>query len=139
MLVMTSPLAKLLREHGRRALPREAVGLLYGRLNARGERALECFVPLTNVAEGSARFRIDEAEFLAAVRARGAEPEAFFHTHPVEPAIPSTHDILGAAGWPRTLHVILALTDPVEFRAWRIIDGQALPEPLRIVSLVASD
>jgi proteasome lid subunit RPN8/RPN11 len=76
---------------------------------------------------------IDEKEFLAALRGRGTEPEAFFHTHPVEPAIPSTHDILGAAGWPRTPHVILSFDDRAEFRAWRIIDGQALPEPIRIV------
>jgi proteasome lid subunit RPN8/RPN11 len=133
MLVLTAALADLLRHYGRCALPREAVGLLYGRPDGRGATVMDCLVPLANVAEGPARFRIDEKEFLAALRGRGTEPEAFFHTHPVEPAIPSTHDILGAAGWPRTPHVILSFDDRAEFRAWRIIDGQALPEPIRIV------
>lgn len=132
MLILTAALTELLQEHGRRAWPREAVGLLYGRPAAAGEQALERFVPLTNIADDPARFRLDEREFLAALRAGGAEPDAFFHTHPREPAIPSTHDIAGAAGWPRTPHVILSLDGRIEFRAWRIIAGQALPEPVRV-------
>lgn len=110
----------------RAALPREAVGLVFGSHDDARE-----FHPLSNVADEETSFRIDDAEFLAATA--GRSPLAFFHSHPTDLAVPSTLDIAGATAWPAARHLIFAFRPEETLRCWRIFDGQVMPEPIEIL------
>lgn len=129
MLVLSLAIYKALEEHARSALPREAVGLIWGE-----NGVAQAWTPLENLAEGTAAFRVDEQAFSAALARAPASLLAIVHSHPTEPPIPSSKDMAGAASWRSTIHLILSLADGmVQARAWRLFDGQALPERVCII------
>lgn len=100
------------------AYPREAVGLVFE----------DDYVPLRNIADADA-FEIDPVEWARVTEHRA--PVALFHSHPTDLPIPSRADFEGAREWPHLLHVIASLRGKPEIHAWRLVDGQALPEKIQ--------
>jgi proteasome lid subunit RPN8/RPN11 len=126
---------KDLREHARRAFPQEACGLLAG-----GGAGAERYLPMSNVAGSTTRFQMDPVEFARRereLREAGLSIRGFFHSHPRGPARPSPADIADmAAGWPRQVHLILAL-DRGELTAW-YGDPSGELQRIPIVGIVAT-
>lgn len=115
-------------EHFRAELPREAAAILWG---SAGEAS--SWTPMANVASRDHAFQMEPAAFECALASSAAPLLAFAHSHPTEPAIPSGADLAGAADWTRVLHLIVSFEHGrPRARAWRLFDGQALPEPVRI-------
>jgi proteasome lid subunit RPN8/RPN11 len=89
--------------HGRSALPNEACGVLFGRYDEDGVAVVEGCARLANVSEDPAHtYRFDEgqqAEVWDAVRARGLEVLAVWHTHPSGPQGPSQSDLAYMQPW----------------------------------------
>lgn len=128
VLVIPSAIFRPMVEHFESELPRESAAILWG-----GEGVAAAWTPVTNVAHHDHEFRMDPAEFECALASSTSPLLAFAHSHPTEPAIPSGADLAGAADWTRVLHLIVSFEHGhPRARAWRLFDGQALPEPVRI-------
>jgi len=86
--------------------------------------------PVANVAEDPAHlFRMDEhgqIDALRAMRERGEELFAIFHSHPEGPPTPSYTD-LRESGYPDTLYLIVSLgiRGVLEMRGFYLRDGHA--------------
>jgi proteasome lid subunit RPN8/RPN11 len=147
LIIIPEGLRDELHATGIAALPREAVGFVFGHRETPPDRVrAERLIPLQNIAESNEMFQLDAhevAEVLAAYpasrtqsasrmqsgpRTLPASPLALFHSHPNDIAAPSTLDVRGAAGWTDLLHLILSLKDRPTLRCFRIFDGQVLPE-----------
>lgn len=104
--------------HCLREAPLEACGLLGG-----VGRAVESFFPLRNELRDEARYRADPGDLIAAVQAirgRGEEILAIYHSHPRTHPIPSKTDLRENyyGDVPRII-VSLAGAEP-DVRAWRL-------------------
>ncbi|CAI8785680.1 MULTISPECIES: M67 family metallopeptidase [Methylococcus] len=99
---------------------REVCGLV----GATAGRRMRCY-PVPNVAERpECRFLLDpkgQIDALRAMRERGEELFAIFHSHPTAAAIPSPADLEFAA-YPEALHLIVSLGTKgvLEMRGFRI-------------------
>ena len=131
VLDMTMAVRRDILVHAERDRPRECCGLLAGR-----GRRVHAALPMRNVARGTRRFRMDDAEHIAVRRvlrqvAPGLAIIGAYHSHPGGPAWPSTTDI-AEAHYPEWTHVIVGLgaRRPV-VRAFRIQDGAVRPVRLR--------
>lgn len=86
--------------------------------------------PVNNVAaQPQLQFQLDPAEqiaAMAAMRDRGEQLFAIYHSHPEAPAIPSITD-LELAAYPEALQLIISLNTKgiLEMRAYTIIDKSA--------------
>jgi proteasome lid subunit RPN8/RPN11 len=117
-------------DHARACPPEEACGLLA--FDDEGTpREAYCLV---NARRSSTAFTVDpDGHYASLVDAerRGWRLGGAFHSHPNSPGIPSRTDVAGALepGW---LHVVVgfAAGDQPEVRAWWIVDGDAVEEPL---------
>jgi proteasome lid subunit RPN8/RPN11 len=105
-------------DHARRERPRECCGLLVGTGGV-----VESAVPLINESPSPCDSYLVGVGLLGpfqAMRARGQELLAIYHSHPASPALPSQRD-LAENYYGSVVHVIisLALVDPV-VRAYRL-------------------
>lgn len=105
-------------DHCLREAPLEACGLLGG-----VGRAVASFFPLRNELQDEARYRAAPGELIAAVqaiRSRGEEIVAIYHSHPHTSPIPSKTDLRENyyGDVPRII-VGLAGAEP-EVRVWRL-------------------
>lgn len=110
-----------LRKHARRALPREACGLLA--CSSEGVQRYLSMTNMTNTATGRTRFAMDPVEFCRRerqLREAGFRICAFFHSHPGGRATPSPADVV--AVWPGYVQLILGMLDGV-LTAWRLDPG----------------
>ena len=94
--------------HARRDAPRECCGFLVGR---GGE--VRFSLPMTNVARGFARYRIDPREHIEVRRRlRESSPPleivGVYHSHPAGRPVPSERDLAGA-NYREWLQVIVGL------------------------------
>jgi len=93
--------------------------------------------PVVNVAEQPAqRFLLDAAAQIAALKAmrdRGEELFAIYHSHPTAPAIPSSTD-LELAAYPDALYLIISLNTKgiLEMRGFHINQQTAREIPLTL-------
>lgn len=124
MIVSRSVYGRMISE-SERAVPREAVGLIFGN-SGRANR----FVGLTNVSMDDNRFSLEESEVSRVLSGEPEDPIGFFHSHPTDISAPSVEDILGAEAWPECRHFILSLRENKKLTCWTIFDGQALPDPV---------
>ena len=96
-----------------------------------------CCYPVANVAEQPAqRFLLDAAAQIAALKAmreRGEELFAIYHSHPTAPAIPSSTD-LELAAYPDALTLIISLNTKgiLEMRGFHIVEQLAQEIPLTL-------
>lgn len=101
----------------RKAAPREIVGVILSDGS---------FEELENAWPEPGGFSLTEE---GRARAAAADVAALVHSHPTDLPIPSGLDHAGATR--NSVHAILSLA-PAALRAWRLLDGQALPVPVEI-------
>ena len=123
--------------HARRDHPDEACGVVAG---PDGSDRPERFIPMLNAARSPTFYEFDSAELLALYKemdARDETPVVIYHSHTATEAYPSRTDI-SFANEPGAHYVLVStrpeLGDDVEFRSYRIVDGQVTEEPVEIVA-----
>jgi proteasome lid subunit RPN8/RPN11 len=113
--------------------PDEACGVLAG---PAGSDRPERFIPMTNAERSPTFYRFDSIEQLKVWREmddRDEEPVVIYHSHTATEAYPSRTDISYASE--PTAHYVLVSTrdrDQVEFRSFRIVDGEVTEEHVEI-------
>jgi [CysO sulfur-carrier protein]-S-L-cysteine hydrolase len=125
--------------HARRDHPDEACGVVAGPV---GSGRPERFVPMLNAARSPTFYEFDSADLLALYRDmddRDEEPVVIYHSHTATEAYPSQTDI-ALAQEPGAHYVLVSTREPdsVEFRSYRILDGEVTEEEVSIVATLTS-
>ncbi|WP_366145762.1 M67 family metallopeptidase [Nocardioides sp.] len=129
--------------HARRDHPDEACGIVAG---PEGSDRPERLVEMVNAAGSPTFYEFDSTELLQLYKemwARDEEPVVVYHSHTATEAYPSRTDI-GLASEPGAHYVLVSTqhcTDPsegnnegpVEFRSYRIVDGEVTEEEVAVV------
>jgi len=124
--------------HAKRDHPVEACGVVAG---PEGSDRPERFVPMLNAAGSPTFYEFDSAELLALYKQMWAddeEPVVIYHSHTETEAYPSRTDI-GLANEPGAHYVLVSTREhgnadgPVEFRSYRIVDGEVTEEEVTVV------
>jgi proteasome lid subunit RPN8/RPN11 len=124
-------LFKEIAEHGLRAFPNEACGLVAG-----VDGIPVKFFPMRNLDASPVSYRLDPSEQLEVfdrIDAEGWDLLGIVHTHTHSEAYPSETD-RKLAFYPEALYLVMSLADrerPV-LRAFRIEDGDVREEELQI-------
>jgi proteasome lid subunit RPN8/RPN11 len=142
VLSITQEIYDAIVAHARRDHPDEACGVVAG---PEGSDRAERFVPMVNAAGSPTFYEFDSTELLALYQdmdARDEEPVVVYHSHTATEAYPSRTDI-GLASEPHAHYVLVStrgLEDggnsgaAVEFRSYRIIDGEVTEEEVTVQS-----
>jgi proteasome lid subunit RPN8/RPN11 len=130
--------------HAKRDHPDEACGIVAG--PAGSDRA-ERLVEMVNAAGSPTFYEFDSTDLLQLYKemdANDEEPVVVYHSHTATEAYPSRTDI-GLAMEPNAHYVLVSTRDcfdesggnndgPVEFRSYRIIDGEVTEEDVDVVA-----
>ncbi len=125
--------------HAKRDHPDEACGVVAG---PEGSDRPERFVPMVNAASSPTFYEFDPTDLLRLYRDmddRGEEPVVVYHSHTATEAYPSRTDI-GLAQEPHAHYVLVSTREhgnsagPVEFRSYRIVDGEVTEEEVDVVA-----
>jgi [CysO sulfur-carrier protein]-S-L-cysteine hydrolase len=133
--------------HARRDHPDEACGIVAG---PEGSDRPERLVEMVNAAGSPTFYEFDSTELLRLYKemwARDEEPVVTYHSHTATEAYPSRTDI-GLASEPGAHYVLVSTRDcftesggnnegPVEFRSYRIVDGEVTEEEVSVVAAPA--
>ncbi len=127
--------------HAKRDHPVEACGIVAGPEGSdRPERLLE----MVNAAGSPTFYEFDSTELLTLYKdlwARDEEPVVVYHSHTATEAYPSRTDI-GLANEPGAHYVLVGTRvhgnnpGPVEFRSYRIVDGEVTEEEVTVVDVL---
>ncbi|MFQ5690475.1 MAG: M67 family metallopeptidase [Gemmatimonadota bacterium] len=134
-LVVSGALARSLFRSLEAAYPREACGVLTGRIEAGARRVLEVHPSANLWADRPDRYRVDPADLRRLIEAEergGARVLGFYHSHPDAPPEPSETD--RRLAWPWYHYLIISVTGGVagEARVWELTEGAGFGErPLR--------
>jgi proteasome lid subunit RPN8/RPN11 len=124
--------------HARRDHPDEACGVVAG--PAGSDRPTR-FVPMVNAAGSPTFYEFDSTELLGLYKDmddRDEEPVVIYHSHTATEAYPSRTDI-NLAQEPNAHYVLVSTREcgnnqgPVEFRSYRIVDGEVTEEEVVVV------
>jgi proteasome lid subunit RPN8/RPN11 len=124
--------------HAKRDHPVEACGIVAG---PEGSDRPERLVPMVNAAGSPTFYEFDSTELLALYKemwANDEEPVVVYHSHTETEGYPSRTDI-GLASEPGAHYVLVSTREhgnsdgPVEFRSYRIIDGEVTEEEVSVV------
>jgi [CysO sulfur-carrier protein]-S-L-cysteine hydrolase len=124
--------------HAKKDHPDEACGVVAG---PEGSDRPVRFVPMVNAASSPTFYEFDTADLLRLYRdmdARDEEPVVVYHSHTATEAYPSRTDIALAAE-PNAHYVLVSTREhgnspgPVEFRSYRIVDGEVTEEDVTVV------
>jgi [CysO sulfur-carrier protein]-S-L-cysteine hydrolase len=128
--------------HAREDHPDEACGVVAG---PEGSDRPERFIPMLNAARSPTFYEFDSGDLLKLYREmddRGEEPVVIYHSHTATEAYPSRTDI-SYASEPNAHYVLVSTRshekqtglagDDVEFRSFRIVDGQVSEEEVEVV------
>jgi proteasome lid subunit RPN8/RPN11 len=125
--------------HAKKDHPDEACGVVAG---PEGSDRPERFVPMVNAAGSPTFYEFDSHDLLVLYKEmddRDEVPVVIYHSHTATEAYPSRTDI-GLASEP-TAHYVLVSTrehgnseGPVEFRSYRIVDGEVTEEEVDVVA-----
>ncbi len=138
MLVIDQETYAAIVAHAKREHPVEACGIVAG---PEGSDLARRLVPMVNAAGSPTFYEFDSTELLALYRemwAREEEPVIVYHSHTATEAYPSRTDI-GLASEPGAHYVLVSTREhgnsegPVEFRSYRIVDGQVSEEDVSVV------
>ncbi|KWX02203.1 peptidase [Carbonactinospora thermoautotrophica] len=126
--------------HARADHPDEACGVVAGPI---GSDRPTRFIPMTNAERSPTFFRFDPLEQFKVWREmddRDEEPVVIYHSHTATEAYPSRTDIAYASE-PNAHYVVVSTRDPeeVEFRSFRIVDGEVTEEEVRVVASYDAD
>jgi proteasome lid subunit RPN8/RPN11 len=121
--------------HARRDHPDEACGVVAG---PAGSDRPERFIPMLNAARSPTFYEFDSMDLLRLYREmddRDEEPVVIYHSHTATEAYPSRTDV-SYASEPGAHYVLVSTRDPdqVEFRSYRIQDGEITEEDVRVVT-----
>jgi len=139
VLTLTSPIRDQIVAHAKRDHPDEACGVVAG---PEGSDRPERFVPMVNAASSPTFYEFDPTDLLKLYRemdARDEEPVVVYHSHTATEAYPSRTDI-GLAMEPNAHYVLVSTREhgnsegPVEFRSYRIVDGEVTEEDVDVVA-----
>ena len=123
--------------HAREDHPDEACGVVAG---PEGSDRPERFIPMLNAARSPTFYEFDSGDLLRLYREmddRDEEPVVIYHSHTATEAYPSRTDI-GLASEPNAHYVLVSTREhgnsegPVEFRSYRIIDGEVTEEDVTV-------
>jgi [CysO sulfur-carrier protein]-S-L-cysteine hydrolase len=133
MLTISPALYEKIVAHARADHPDEACGVIAGPVG--GDRP-ERFIPMLNAERSPTFYRFDSLEQLRVWREmddRDEEPVVIYHSHTATQAYPSRTDI-SYASEPGAHYVLVSTRDPasVEFRSFRITDGEVSEEEVRV-------
>jgi [CysO sulfur-carrier protein]-S-L-cysteine hydrolase len=124
--------------HAKKDHPDEACGVVAG---PEGSDAPTRFVPMVNAAMSTTFYEFDPAETLALYKEMDRleeEPVVIYHSHTATEAYPSRTDIK-LASEPNAHYVLVSTREhgnsegPVEFRSYRIVDGEVTEEEVSVV------
>ena len=140
MLIIDRATHDAIVDHARADEPDECCGVVAGPL---GSDRPERFVPMTNAERSPTFYRFDSKEQLRVWRQmddRDEEPVVIYHSHTATEAYPSRTDI-SYASEPNAHYVLVSTRDPqsVEFRSFRILDGEVTEEEVRVVPSYEED
>ena len=125
--------------HAKRDHPDEACGVVAG---PEGSDRPERFVPMVNAASSPTFYEFDSVDLLGLYKemdARDEEPVVIYHSHTATEAYPSRTDI-GLAMEPNAHYVLVSTREhgnnegPVEFRSYRIVDGEVTEEEVVVAA-----
>jgi [CysO sulfur-carrier protein]-S-L-cysteine hydrolase len=129
--------------HAKRDHPDEACGVVAG---PEGSDRPQRFVPMTNAAGSPTFYEFDSMELFSLYKemdARDEVPVVVYHSHTATEAYPSRTDI-GLASEPDAHYVLVSTREhgntdgAVEFRSYRIADGEVTEEEVRVVPALSS-
>ncbi|MGH3328368.1 MAG: Mov34/MPN/PAD-1 family protein [Streptomycetales bacterium] len=120
--------------HARRDHPDEACGVVAGTV---GSDRPERFIPMLNAERSPTFYRFDSMEQFAVWRRmdeRDEDPVIIYHSHTGTEAYPSRTDV-SLASEPEAHYVLVSTreTDSVEFRSFRIMEGEVIEERVHVV------
>ena len=129
--------------HAKRDHPDEACGIVAG---PEGSDRAERLVEMVNAAGSPTFYEFDSTDLLLLYKemdANDEEPVVVYHSHTATEAYPSRTDI-GLASEPGAHYVLVSTRDcfdgdggnndgPVEFRSYRILDGEVTEEEVDVV------
>ncbi|WP_249423779.1 Mov34/MPN/PAD-1 family protein [Nocardioides coralli] len=124
--------------HARRDHPVEACGIVAG---PAGSDRPERFIEMVNAAGSPTFYEFDSTDLLHLYKdldERDEEPVVIYHSHTATEAYPSRTDI-GLAMEPGAHYVLVSTREhgnnegAVEFRSYRIVDGEVTEEPVTVV------
>nr|WP_297414929.1 M67 family metallopeptidase [uncultured Nocardioides sp.] len=125
--------------HAKRDHPIEACGVVAG--PAGSDRPTR-FVAMVNAASSPTFYEFDSVDLLGLYKemdARDEEPVVIYHSHTATEAYPSRTDI-GLAMEPNAHYVLVSTREhgnnegPVEFRSYRIVDGEVTEEEVVVAA-----
>ena len=128
--------------HAKRDHPDEACGVVAGPI---GSDVPARFIPMLNAAMSPTFYEFDSGDLLKLYREmddNDEEPVIVYHSHTATEAYPSRTDI-NLAGEPGAHYVLVSTRDgahesgPVDFRSYRIVDGEVTEEEVRVVDRYA--
>jgi [CysO sulfur-carrier protein]-S-L-cysteine hydrolase len=128
--------------HAREDHPDEACGVVAG---PEGSDRAERFLPMLNAARSPTFYEFDSGDLLRLYREmddRDEEPVVIYHSHTATEAYPSRTDV-SYASEPNAHYVLVSTRehgartglagDDVEFRSFRIVDGEVSEEEVEVV------
>ena len=139
-LVLPAAVASRLFRHAQAEYPREACGILVGRLD-NGYRRITRTVETANVEPSRVhdRFLMDPQGLLRTIKStRGTEDDVlgYYHSHPDHPPRPSPTDLQFASDWPDHAFLIVEVREhlAVDCRSWVVPEGADafVEEPVEI-------
>jgi proteasome lid subunit RPN8/RPN11 len=127
--------------HAKRDHPDEACGIVAG---PEGSDRAARMVEMTNAAGSPTFYEFDSTELLELYKQmwdNDEEPVVVYHSHTATEAYPSRTDI-GLASEPNAHYVLVSTREhgnsdgPVEFRSYRIVDGEVTEEDVDVVAVL---
>ena len=137
MLELSEEIRDAIVAHAKRDHPDEACGIVAG---PEGSDRAERFVEMLNAAGSPTFYEFDSMELFRLYKEMdeaGEEPVVIYHSHTATEAYPSRTDI-GLASEPGAHYVLVSTREhgnsegPVEFRSYRIIDGEVTEEEVTV-------
>ena len=141
MLVIDRATHDAIVAHAKRDHPDEACGIVAG---PEGSDRPTRLVEMVNAAGSPTFYEFDSTELLALYKemwANDEEPVVVYHSHTATEAYPSRTDI-GLASEPGAHYVLVSTREhgnsdgPVEFRSYRIVDGEVTEEEVDVVEVL---
>ena len=138
MLTIEREIHDAIVAHARRDHPDEACGVVAG---AFGSDRPTRHVPMVNAAMSPTFYEFDSGDLLRLYRDmddRDEEPVVIYHSHTATEAYPSRTDV-NLAAEPNAHYVLVSTREgahesgPVDFRSYRIVDGEVAEEEVTIV------
>jgi proteasome lid subunit RPN8/RPN11 len=128
--------------HAKRDHPDEACGIVAG---PEGSDRPERLIEMVNAAGSPTFYEFDSTDLLHLYKemdARDEEPVVVYHSHTATEAYPSVTDVK-LASEPNAHYVLVSTREhgnaegPVEFRSFRIVDGEITEEEISVVAVLS--